>query len=100
MNQPLLTLRFKPQVDLALSTLHSDDRRIVEGWLEHIRHWHSDEDIRSRSRKLKPDDELYAVQLSSPALIIAFRVDGNEATILTVMSSEWLPYFQNVGSAT
>jgi hypothetical protein len=95
-----LALRLDQQAEFALSTLSEDDRRIVEGWFGRIRNWHTDDDVRSRSRRLEPDDGLYAFQADGSNLIIAFRIDGDEATILSILNSQWLRYFQPEGSAT
>lgn len=99
MAEQLLTLRFELQVEYALSALGANDRRIMEGWFEHLRRWHTDDFVRTRSRKLKPDEELYAFQSSSSNLIFAFSINGDEATILSIFTKETLAQVQ-AASAT
>ena len=79
MATPLLTLRFELQAEFAVSTLYTDDRRhLVESCYERIRHWYDDEDFRTRSRKLKPDEELYMFEVTNRNLLsIFFRIDGD-----------------------
>jgi hypothetical protein len=95
----LLSLRFERQPEFAVSTLYSDDRRLVESCYERIRHWYEDEDFRTRSRKLKPDEELYMFEVTGRNLLIFFQIDGDTATIMSVVSSAWLQAFQVESSA-
>jgi hypothetical protein len=99
-NTPLLTFRFELQAEVALSTLGEADRRLVETWIEYIRHWHDNDFARSRSRRLKADEELYVFETKSSDLLIAFSISGTEATILSIFRKEWLRHFQTESSAT
>lgn len=99
MAEQLLTLRFELQVEYALSALGTEERRTVEGWFEHLRRWPADEFIRSRSRKLKPDEELYAFQTSSSNLIFAFSIEGDTATVLSIFTKEALAQVQAASAA-
>ncbi len=91
----MLTLLLSEPAWVAYSSLGTEDRRLVDSWFEHLRNWKTDEFVRSRSRRLKPDEELYAFQTSSDDLVIAFRVaaDVNEVTVLSIFRGEWVrPY--------
>jgi hypothetical protein len=99
MAEQLLKLRLEPQVELALSTLDPNPRRIMEGWFEHLRRWHTDDFIRSRSRKLKPDEEVYAFQTDASNLIFVFSIHGDEATVLSIFTKETLEQFRKAVGA-
>ena len=58
----------------------------MDGWFEHLRRWPNDDFIRSRSRKLTPDEELYVFQTTASDLIFAFSIEGNVATILSIFT--------------
>ncbi len=99
MAEELLTLRFEPQVEFALSTLDSNSRRIMEGWFEHLRRWPGDEFIRTQSQKLKPDEELYAFQTSGSHLIFVFSIEGKQAKVLSIFTKEALEQFRRAVGA-
>jgi hypothetical protein len=94
----LPVLRYELQAEYALASLGHEERRRVEGWLEHIRHWPDDPLARARSRRLKPDEELYAFQAEGSNLIVFFTANGNEITVLSIANSGWLRYFQKESS--
>ena len=78
--------------------LSADDRRIMEGWFEHLRRWRTDDFVRSRSRKLKPDEEVYAFQTNSSNLIFVFSLNADVATILSILTKETLEKFQGASA--
>jgi hypothetical protein len=99
MAEQLLDLRLEPQVELSLSTLDPNPRRIMEGWFEYLRRWHTDDFIRSRSQKLKPDEELYAFQTDASNLIFVFSIRGDVATVLSIFTKETLEQFRKAVGA-
>jgi hypothetical protein len=90
MAESLLTVRPTISAQVALSSLGAEERRLVEGWFEHLRHWHTDEFVRSRSRRLTPDEELYAFETSSSDLMLAFRVAGDAVVVESIFNRDWL----------
>jgi hypothetical protein len=99
MAEQLLTVRLDRHVEFSLSTLGDEDRRIMEGWFEYLKRWHTDDFIRSRSRKLKPDEELYAFQTDSSHLIFAFSIKGDEATVHAILTKEAVEQFRKAAGA-
>jgi hypothetical protein len=94
MAEQLLNVRLERPVDFSLSTLREEEQRLVEGWFDHLRRWHTDDFIRSHSRKLKPDEEIYAFQTDTSNLIFVFTIKGDEATIVSVFTKEALEQFR------
>lgn len=90
MTESLLTVRLTNSAQVALSSLGVEDRRLVDGWFEHLRHWHTDEFVRSRSRQLKPDEELYVFETGSSDLMLAFRVAGDAVVVESIFNRDWL----------
>jgi hypothetical protein len=99
MAEKLLTLRLEPQVEFALSTLDPNPRRIMGNWFEGLRRWHTDDFVRSRSQKLKPDEEVYAFQSDASNLIFVFSIQGDEATVLSIFTKETLEQFRRAMDA-
>jgi hypothetical protein len=101
MAEQLLKLRFERHVEFSLSTLGDNDRRIMEGWFESLRRWHTDDFVRSRSRLFKADEEIYVFQTDSSNLIFAFTIRGDEATVLAILTKEMVEQFRKAaGTAT
>lgn len=94
MTEQLLTLQIDDSARIAYASLGADERRLVDAWFDHLRNWHHDEFVRSRSRRLKPDDDLYAFQTNSDDLVIAFRIAGGAIHVLSIFRREWLRAFE------
>ena len=92
MAEDFLDLRMSEDASFALATLGEDDRRTISAWLDHLRDWRNDPFLRSRAKRLKPDEELYVLHLGRD-LVIAFQIAGNQATILSIFRGEALRRF-------
>lgn len=93
MAEQLLDLELEEQAEIAFSSLRPEDRRQVEAWFDHLRNWHNDEFIRSRSRRLRADEEIYVTETSA-GLLIAFRIAGNQVVVLAIFRKESLRTFE------
>jgi hypothetical protein len=91
MAEDLLNLQLTDQAQIALSTLRAEERRLVQGWFEHLRNWHHDEFIRDRSRRLNADEPTYVFQTAD--LLIAFEIVGNTVTVLALFRPDALRTF-------
>jgi hypothetical protein len=85
----LLTVQLTNSAQIAVSSLGAEDRRLVEGWFEHLRHWGTDEFVRSQSRRLKPEEEVYTFPAIGSDLMIAFRVSEPVVNVLSIFRREW-----------
>jgi hypothetical protein len=92
MAQDPLSLDISEPAQFAYSTLGPDERRLVDGWFEHLRNWHNDEFIRSKSKRLESDGEIYVFQTSAD-LVIAFEIAGSHVTVLSLFRKEALRKF-------
>jgi hypothetical protein len=93
MADDLLNLRLTEQARIAFSALGPEDRRLVDAWFHHLRNWRNDEFIRSKSRRLASDEEIYLFQTSTD-LVLAFRISGQEVTVLSIFRKEALRTFE------
>jgi hypothetical protein len=89
-----MNLQVTEQARMAYSSLGPDDRRLVDAWFDHLRNWRNDEFVRSRSRRLRADEDLYAFQTSSDDIMIGFRINDSEITVLSIFRREWLRAFE------
>lgn len=96
MSDRVLKVRLAESSEISYSSLSPDDRRVVDGWLDHLCRWPDDEFARTRSRRLKADEELYAFQANSNDLILAFRVTNNEIEVVSILREGWLKGFEAV----
>ena len=94
MAKNLLDLRVSEPAQIARASLGEEDRRRVAAWFDHLRNWHNDPFLRSESRKLKPDEELYALQTSNEDLVLVFRISGEEVHVVTIVDRGWLRAFE------
>jgi hypothetical protein len=94
MAQDLLNLQITEQAQIACDTLGPEERRLVSSWFDHLRNWRNDNFIRSKSRRLETDEEVYVFQTSSD-LVIAFRIDGDQVTVLSVFRGDALRAFSS-----
>lgn len=93
MSEKLLTLRVTEHAELQLASLRADERRILDAWFDHLRNWHNDEFIRSKSKRLDSDEELQVFQTSSD-LVIAFQIKGSEVVIRSIFHADALKGFE------
>lgn len=89
-----MSLQIAEPARTAYLSLGPEDRRLVDAWFDHLRNWQTDEFVRSRSRRLKPDDELYAFQTSSDDIGLGFRINGSDLTVVSIFRREWLLPFE------
>jgi hypothetical protein len=94
MAEDLLSLQITDHARIAYTALGPEDRRLVDAWFDHLRNWRSDEFIRSRSRRLKSEEEIYVFQTSTD-IIIAFKIDGNKVIVLSIFRKEALRTFES-----
>lgn len=92
-----LKVELTDHADFALSTLHEADRRRVEAWFEHLRHWRSDDDVRSRSRRLAGDDDEYLSETGF-GYVVAFRVEADRVKVMSIYRKETLELVAAAGS--
>ena len=93
MAENLLLVQIAEHAKIAYSTLGPEDRRLVDAWCDHLRNWRNDEFIRSRSKRLVSDEEMYSFQTSSD-IVLAFKIDGNKVIVLSIFRKEALRSFQ------
>lgn len=71
-----------PSVDVAIRTLDEQDRQRVSVWLDHLRNWEKDEQVRSLSQRLRFENT-YA--LTTPDdLRIFFTLDAGQEEIVVL----------------
>lgn len=88
----LLNLDISEHARIAYSSLGADDRRRVDAWFNHLRNWRNDEFIRSRSDRLKSEDETYVLRTNMD-IVIAFTIAHDTVTILSIFRDETLSKF-------
>src|SRR6266404_588998 len=93
MAEDLLNLHITERAEIAYSSLGSEERRLVDAWFDHLRNWRNDEFIRSRSKLLDSDEDIYVFQTSTD-IVIAFRIVGNEVIVLSIFHKEALRTFE------
>ena len=99
MTEQLLNLEVTEHAKIARATLGPEDRRLVDAWFDHLRNWHNDEFIRSRSRLLKPKESVYTFETSSD-IIIAFEIRENLVTVLSIFRKDSLRPFETMSERT
>ena len=72
-----------PTVEIALSSLDSNEARWVQSWFDNLRRWDEDEAIRNNSVRLDSIPGVYVLWTTTD-LRIFFRIDGDTITILDV----------------
>ncbi len=95
MAENLLNLQISEQARIAYTSLGPEDRRLVEAWFDHLRNWRNDDFIRSKSKRLNPDEEIYVFQTSTD-IVIAFAITANEVTVLSIFRKETLRAFETM----
>jgi len=95
MAEDLLALQLTEHARIPYTTLGPEERRLVEAWFDHLRNWRNDEFIRSQSRRLKSDEEIYVFQTSTD-LVIAFQIAGNKVIVLSLFRKEALRTFEGM----
>lgn len=69
-------------------------RETLDTWFEYLRNWNIDPFARNHSKRLKQDEEFYALRTPDSNLILAFRIEGNTIFAVTVFEEEWLKVFE------
>jgi hypothetical protein len=95
MAEDLLSVQIAEHAEIVYSTLGQEDRRLVDAWCDHLRNWRNDEFIRSRSRRLASDQEMYAFQTSTD-IVLVFEISGNKVTVLSIFREEALRSFETM----
>jgi hypothetical protein len=93
MAEDLLNLQYTEGAKIAYSSLGPEDRRLVDAWFDHLRNWRNDEYIRSSSRRLDADEDVYVFQTGTD-LVLAFKIVGDKAIILSIFRNETLRKFE------
>ena len=95
MAEESLNLELTEHATIAYTALGAEDRRLVDAWFDHLRNWRHDDFIRSKSRRLKPDEETYVLQTSSD-IIIAFKIAGTRVIVFSIFRKEALRKFETL----
>ncbi|HZW32442.1 MAG TPA: hypothetical protein VFF52_17135 [Isosphaeraceae bacterium] len=92
MENNLLSIEIGKHAYLPYTNLGSEDRRNIDVWLEQLRNWRNDEFLRSRAKRLKPDEEIYAVNAGND-LFIAFEIADGKVILRSIIGKELLRAF-------
>lgn len=95
MAEVLMSVEVSEPAEIAYSALGVEDQRRVDAWFDHLRNWRNDEFIRSKSRRLNTDKEIYAFQTGSD-IILAFQIAGDKVIVLSIFRKESLRGFEAV----
>ena len=93
MAESLLALEISDRASIAYSSLGQEDQRLLDAWFDHLRNWRNDEFVRSKSKRLSGDDEVFVFQTNSD-LVIAFKIVGDTVTVLSIFRKEALRLFE------
>ncbi len=93
MAEELLTVEITEHARFAYSSMGPQDRRILDAWFDHLRNWRNDEFIRSRSKRVSANEEMYVFQTSTD-IVIVFRIDGSRVSVLSIYRAEALRAFE------
>ncbi len=93
MSEVLLKREISEHARFPYMTLGAEDRRNIDAWFDYLRNWRNDPFIRSKSKHLRTGDETYTIQISSD-LVIAFKIDDDAVTILSIFRKEALRPFE------
>jgi hypothetical protein len=88
----LLSLELTEQAEIAYSSLRPDDRRLIDAWFDHLRNWHNDEYVRSHSRPVPSQQDVYLFPTSRD-LVIAFQLAGEAVIVLSIFREDALRKF-------
>ena len=88
MEENLLKLTVVDPARFSISTLDEYDARLVAGWLESLRRWRIDEYARTRSTRLKGDQERYLFRSPTSDMMVAFAINGDEVVVKAILSKE------------
>lgn len=94
MIETIMDLQMSEHARFQYSTLRSDDQRTVDAGFEHLRHWQDDDYVRSRSKRLESNREVYMFRPGAD-YAIAFEVVGDEIVVLSIFSEETVRKFNN-----
>ena len=94
----ILRIHITEPARFAISTLGEEDRRIVESWIDHLSHWHHDQDVRQRSRPLTADPAGPFAFQTSTDIIIGFKILEEEVEILAMFREESLKKFSEAAA--
>ncbi len=93
MAEGLLEVDFTYDAHWQFDTLGSDSKRIISNCLEGLRHWHADESVRARARRLQAtEEELYLID-TGLGYVIYFVIDGSKIIVQAIFRKETLERF-------
>jgi hypothetical protein len=92
MNGQLLNLEISEHAQVPYSSLGPEDRSLVDAGFDRLRNWRNDPSVRARSRRLGTDENLYMFQ-DGADLVIAFKIDDDTVTIVSLFREETLRKF-------
>jgi hypothetical protein len=78
-----MNLMLTPPVEVALQALGPPERRKVDAWLERLKNWDNDQEIRLRAGRTASADNVYVVGMRT-GVKISFRVENDRLVILNV----------------
>ena len=100
MAEEVLKLTFAEPARFQISTLGPEDGRLISNWLESIRRWHSDDFARTRSVRLRPDEELYMFSTDVSDLMIAFRLTDTEVVVEAIVNKHLVKMFERAAQGS
>lgn len=71
-------------VDIALRTMDDGEARTVRAWFDKLRHWDTDQDVRSHAHRLTGFQKPVYLLKADKDFRIFFEIDGDTVTILDV----------------
>ena len=91
-NDPM-ELHLTEHAKMAYSSLGPDDRRLIDASFEHLQNWRNDDFIRSQSKRLGSDENIYVFRTSTD-IRIAFSITDNRLSVLSIFRKEALRTFE------
>ena len=92
MENNLLNVEISDHARIPYLSLGPEDRRNIDVWLDQLRNWRNDEFLRSKARRLKPDEEFYLVDVGDD-LFIAFDIADDKLKLFSIYSRDTLRKF-------
>ena len=92
MENNLLSIEIGKHAEMPYFYLGPEDKRNIDVWLEQLRNWRNDEFLRSRAKRLKPDEEIYVVDAGRD-LFIAFEIADGKLILRGIFGKETLRAF-------
>lgn len=70
-------------VQIALRTLGEQDQERVRVWIDHLKHWELDSQVRTRSHKLSKSENTYVLHTNTDIRLF-FTLENDTITVLDV----------------